>query len=87
VVEHEQRHRDREDSVAEGGDAVDALSGNAVVQGVHPRGVLAGAFPVAEKSKIFPHRGSQRKAAEVAESILATCDLELRLGAGCIAAC
>ena len=34
-VEHEQGHGDGEEAVTEGGEAFDALSGNAVVQGVH----------------------------------------------------
>jgi len=34
-VEHEQGHGDREEAVTECGEAFDALSGNAVVQGVH----------------------------------------------------
>src|SRR5271156_733669 len=35
-VEDEQGHGHGEDSVAEGSDALDALSGNAVVESVHP---------------------------------------------------
>jgi len=35
-IEHEQCHGHGEDAVAEGGQAFDALSGNAVVKRVHP---------------------------------------------------
>lgn len=35
-VEDEKGHGDGEDAVTEGGDAVDALSCNTVVEGVHP---------------------------------------------------
>ncbi len=38
-VENEQSHGDGEDTVAEGGDAFDVLTGNMVVEGVHQRGV------------------------------------------------
>ena len=38
-VEDEQGHGDGEDSVAEGGDAVDALSCNTIVEGWHLSGV------------------------------------------------
>jgi len=34
-IEHQERHGYGEDSVAEGGKALDALSGNAVVEGRH----------------------------------------------------
>ncbi len=36
-VEDEEGHGDGEDAVAEGSDAVDILTGNAVVEGAHPR--------------------------------------------------
>ena len=38
-IEDEQGHGDGEDAVAEGGDAFDALTCNAVVEGGHPTGV------------------------------------------------
>ena len=58
-VEDQERHGDGEDAVAEGGDAFYALTGNTVVEGVHPRkfsigvGVGCGSFyaEVAEKGR------------------------------------
>ncbi len=50
-VEDEQGHGDGEDAVTEGGDAVDALTGNTVVERVHPREFSIGVWSVTESWK------------------------------------
>jgi hypothetical protein len=56
-VEDEQRHGDGEDAVAEGGDAFHALTGNTVVEGVHPtKFSIGGSAWLAEKGIREPQR-------------------------------
>jgi hypothetical protein len=53
-VETEQGHGDGEDAVAERRDALDALTGNTVVERVHPRESSTGGARVGSSSKVLP---------------------------------
>jgi len=55
-VENEQGHGYGEDAVAERGDAIDALTGNTVVERVHPRESSTGGARVDGSLKVAPQR-------------------------------